>query len=267
MSTADPNTAKMQKLSPALATAPASGFSDWVESGNLDLSAWADGTYYIGFRYASPKADNYATWQLDDVKFGDGSGSVTPPTPASGTRADLETMNSGEPTGFYNTYTSKAGWKVSNGNLLKGGDVDSNPVFKFIGYMTGSTKDYAFAPCLNGKTSSVGTLTSPELTSGISTLSFNYGMPYTDKALKFRVDVLQAGAVVKSFTVEQASPVKYTVYTFSEAIDVAGNYSIEFTNLSPSNTNEANRDRVAIWNITWTQPSTKVVRDPRSRVR
>ncbi len=267
MSTADPNTAKMQKLSPALATAPASGFSDWVESGNLDLSAWADGTYYIGFRYASPKADNYATWQLDDVKFGDGSGSVIPPTPASGTRADLETMNSGEPTGFYNTYTSKAGWKVSNGNLLKGGDVDSNPVFKFIGYMTGSTKDYAFAPCLNGKTSSVGTLTSPELTSGISTLSFNYGMPYTDKALKFRVDVLQAGAVVKSFTVEQASPVKYTVYTFSEAIDVAGNYSIEFTNLSPSNTNEANRDRVAIWNITWTQPSTKVVRDPRSRVR
>ena len=57
------------KLNPALATAPASGYSNWVESGELDLSPWRDGIYYIGFRYQADPDVNYATWCLDDVKF------------------------------------------------------------------------------------------------------------------------------------------------------------------------------------------------------
>ncbi len=267
MSTADPSTAKMQKLSPVLATAPSSGFSDWVESGNLDLSEWADGTYYIGFRYTSPKADNYATWQLDDVKFGEGS-SVDPPTPQSGTRADLETLNNGTASGFYGTYKTSAGWVATNCNVLKGGDVDSNPTFKFIGFKTGSTSEYAYAACLNGKVGAAGTLVSPELTGGIASLSFNYGLPYTEASgVKFRVDVKQAGTVVKTFTVEKSDAAKYTAYTFTEDVDVAGNYTIEFTNLSPSANSESNKDRTAIWNVTWTQPSTKVARNARSYVR
>ena len=60
------------KLNPQLATAPASGYSNWVESGDLDLSQWADGgIYYIGFRYQAAPDTNYATWCLDDVKFGE----------------------------------------------------------------------------------------------------------------------------------------------------------------------------------------------------
>ena len=57
------------KLNPALATAPPSGYSGWVESGNVDLSQWGDGMYYIGFRYQADPDVNYATWCLDDVKF------------------------------------------------------------------------------------------------------------------------------------------------------------------------------------------------------
>lgn len=67
----DPSAATVKvKLDPALATAPAVGYGDWCESGEIDLSQWADGIYYIGFRYSATQDVNYATWCVDDVKFG-----------------------------------------------------------------------------------------------------------------------------------------------------------------------------------------------------
>ena len=68
----DPRDATVQvQLNPVLATAPsASGWSSWTPSGNVDLSQWNDGIYYIGFRYSSETASRYATWCLDEVKFG-----------------------------------------------------------------------------------------------------------------------------------------------------------------------------------------------------
>lgn len=250
MSSNDPTTATMTKLSPALATAPNSGYSDWKQSGDLDLSQF-NGTYYVGFRFYATQDANYATWCVDDVKF-NYSGSVTPPpTPEpAGTRADFETMNSGEAKSTYGTYTSTAGWKAANCNLLSGGELDSNPVFKFIGFMDGSTTQYAFAPCLNGKTSSVGTVTSPVLTGGIKKLTFSYGMPYTDTQISMRVDIMQGGQSVKNWTVTQTEPVKYQVYTFSETCDIAGDFQIVFTNLSPTQ-QDANKDRICIWNVNW----------------
>ena len=65
-----PSTASVKvQLNPTLPTAPASGYSNWVESGDIDLSQWSDGVYYIGFRYQADPDANYATWCLDDVKF------------------------------------------------------------------------------------------------------------------------------------------------------------------------------------------------------
>lgn len=55
------------KLSPKIATAPASGYSEWVASGTLDLSAFK-GLIYIGFRYYATADANYATWCVDNVK-------------------------------------------------------------------------------------------------------------------------------------------------------------------------------------------------------
>ena len=68
----NPNDATVKvQLNPTLATAPgASGWSSWVGSGNVDLSQWSDGIYYIGFRYIATTDSRYATWCLDEVKFG-----------------------------------------------------------------------------------------------------------------------------------------------------------------------------------------------------
>lgn len=68
----DPREATVkEQLNATLAAGPSpSGWSDWVTSGAIDLSKWNDGIYYIGFRYSSPRASRYSTWQLDDVKFG-----------------------------------------------------------------------------------------------------------------------------------------------------------------------------------------------------
>ena len=71
LSSDDPTTAAtVCELNPTIATAPASGYSEWTYSGDIDLSAYADGTYCIGFCYEATTDANYATWCVDDVTFG-----------------------------------------------------------------------------------------------------------------------------------------------------------------------------------------------------
>ena len=85
MTSADPKTAILTDLDPVLATAPASGYSSWVSSGNIDLSKFS-GIIYIGFRYEATSDANFATWCVDNVKLNaGGGGTVTPdPTPTPG---------------------------------------------------------------------------------------------------------------------------------------------------------------------------------------
>lgn len=64
----DPKTANRTKLTPTLATPPASGYSDWANSGNLDLAKFT-GKVYIAFRYAATADANYATWCVDNIKL------------------------------------------------------------------------------------------------------------------------------------------------------------------------------------------------------
>lgn len=68
MTAATPDKGTKTKLTPNLPTAPASGYSDWGQSGSLDLSSYS-GTIYIGFRYAASQDANYATWCVDDIKL------------------------------------------------------------------------------------------------------------------------------------------------------------------------------------------------------
>ena len=75
LTAADPTPDNTTQLSPNLATAPVTGYSDWVNSGKLDLSAFS-GIIYIGFEYTSPVADNYATWCVDNVKLNVGGGLI-----------------------------------------------------------------------------------------------------------------------------------------------------------------------------------------------
>ena len=242
----DPATATFkQKLNPILAKAPNSTgtWSAWTSSGELDLSEWADGVYYIAFHYFADTDSEYDTWAIDNVKFGFKL--------APNTRADFETM--GTPQGSaYKSYTSTKGWEATNCLLFQGGSSDAPPTYQFIGFMTGSDTNYAMAPTLNGKTSAVGTLVSPTLKGGMKKLTFKYGAAFSDKNLAFRVDVKQNGSVVKTWEVNRSDIVTKTAYTFSEDCNVNGDFTIEITNLCPSNSN-SNKDRVSIWNLVWEQ--------------
>lgn len=146
----DPATAQKTLLNPALPTAPASGYSSWVNSGDLDLSGFS-GIIYIGFQYEATTDANYATWCVDDVVVGEGGapGPVDPPVVGGkGTEEDPYTVgdvraSSADATGvwiegyvvgwisgmtwatgasFNNTPTSDFG----NTNFILGPDADAN---------------------------------------------------------------------------------------------------------------------------------------------
>ncbi|MDE5929603.1 MAG: choice-of-anchor J domain-containing protein [Muribaculaceae bacterium] len=249
LSSADPATATKTQLSPALPTAPASGYSSWVNSGAMSLSG-QNGVVYIGFRYVATQDSNFATWCVDNVKLpaSGGSGPVEPPTPpvTGDDKAGFGTFNGGAPKSTYGTYTTESGWTAVNCNILSGSDTgtDSNPRFSFIG--SGST----LAPCLNGKAGSAGTLTSPTLTGGLGKLTFNYGFAYKDTKCQFTVNILQNGAVVKTQTVTLDSIEQFKAYEFSWDVNISGDFVIEIVNDSYS-AKTSNCDRVAIWNLTW----------------
>jgi hypothetical protein len=83
-------------------------------------------------------------------------------------------------------------------------------------------------------------------------LKFNYGLPFSDTKIKFRVDIKQNGEVVNTFTVDNSSAEKLKMYSHEEVVNVAGEFQIVFTNLSPSNNSKSNKDRTAIWDVEWT---------------
>ena len=241
----DPSLANVkQKLNPILPTIPSSNYSEWVSSGDIDLSPWADGEYYIGFNYNGEAGSSSATWCIDDVTFGMGD----PPLPEN--RADFETL--ADKVGESGTFTTTKGWTVTNCMLLQGGTIDNNPVFKFIGLIPGFTKTYAVAPTMNGNINSVGKIVSPVIHGGMKKLTFDYGYAFNGKEIRFRVDVKQNGNVVKTWEVSQQNVTKYTKFTFENDVTVSGDFTIEFTNLSPSNAT-ADRDRLSIWNVEWEQ--------------
>lgn len=232
-----------EKLNPILPAHPSSGYSAWTSSGNIDLRQWADGCYYIGFCYSVPNGAAHTTWCIDDVTFGIADGGP------SGGKSDFETMPGRTTT--LGTYSSTAGWIATNSTLLEGGSSDNNPTFAFIGFATGSTTQYAKAPTLSGGTETVGKLVSPTLTGGMSKLRFNYGCAYSGKVLAFRVDVIKNGQVVKTWTITDSNVTSKNAYTFEENCSVTGDFTLEFTNLCPSNESGATKDRLSIWNVNW----------------
>ena len=215
-----------------------------------DAFAVAVNGYVVTVTAAANELEEEVTGNIT-IKVGDLEATVVKATlaakPASGVveggSDDFHTIT-GTSTSYVTGKTT-ASWNYKNCAILKGGTSDSSPAFKMIGDASNR------ALCMNGKTSAVGSITSPTLTTGCGTLKFNYGLPFSDTKIKFRVDIKQNGAVVKTFTINNSSASKLTQYSHEEVINVAGDFQIVFTNLSPSNST-SNKDRTAIWDVEWT---------------
>lgn len=79
MTTSNPSTATLTKLNADICTPASSGYSEWVPSGEVDLSAFS-GVVYIGFKYYSDKGgQGYgSTYCVDNVVIGKAAGSSDP---------------------------------------------------------------------------------------------------------------------------------------------------------------------------------------------
>ena len=178
-----------------------------------------------------------------------GPGPDPGPVPSDDYKGNFNSFNSGKAAASpYGTYTNATGWTATNAIILGGTDgADANPLFSFIG------KTGTLAPTLNGRTDKLGKLVSPVLTGGIGKLTFSYGFAYTETKCQFRVDIKDAsGKVVKTETVTLDSIQKLHAYSFSLDCNVSGSFTIEISNLGYSANASANKDRVSIWNLTWT---------------
>lgn len=206
--------------------------------GNLGKKLKIEGSLEAYFRQPGIKAPT--AFELSGTTGGD-----TPDTPTPGAGApDFNTMNNGEASGYYNTMTSATGWVAANAQLLRGGDTDASPIFKVFGDAS------VYAVCLNGKTSAIGTLTSPTLKGGIGTLKFDYCQPFSDNKCKLTINIKQNGSVVASDVLENNGMTKLQKYEYSHDFNVSGDFVIEIVNAGPS-ASTSNKDRTAIWNLTW----------------
>lgn len=79
MNTDDPAKAQLTKVEAKIATPGASGYSSWVESGEIDLSQFT-GVVYIGFNYTSEKGGQgfTATYCVDNVNIGGADATQVP---------------------------------------------------------------------------------------------------------------------------------------------------------------------------------------------
>ncbi|MCY1635944.1 DUF5689 domain-containing protein [Marinifilum sp. D737] len=64
----DVNSATWTELSANIASGTADKYSDWVKSGDIDLSGY-NGTVYIAFKYEAEAGTKGGTFQVDNVKF------------------------------------------------------------------------------------------------------------------------------------------------------------------------------------------------------
>lgn len=147
----------------------------------------------------------------------------------------------------YLSDTTAAGWITQNAAVLTGGAADNNPVFTGIG-----ADDQTKAVCINGKLSAIGSITSPVITGGIGTLTFNYGHFFSEaNGIDFTISVTRGEQVLSQLQVLKADPEKGVAYQYSAPVNIDGDVQLVFTNNSPSQSS-SNKDRYAIWNVSWT---------------
>lgn len=153
---------------------------------------------------------------------------------AEGTvKFDLDTI---ETDTSYGTKTSTDGWVAENAATNK---PEENMGFKVI--------------VLNGKTTAVGTLTSPKLTGPFEYITFNYTNIYGEtNGVDITVQIIVNGQVVEEKQLDNDTVTKFEVYEFTytlkNPIAAGTEYQIKIVNNSPTQST-SNKDRVSIWNL------------------
>ena len=179
------------------------------------------------------------------IKVGDLEATIVKATlaakPASGVveggKDDFDTKSANT---SYTTGSTTAGWKYTNCALLNKNTVTA-------------ITDSSIGVTMNGKTSAVGSIESPVITTGCGTLKFNYAHGYKESnGFDFNVQIIQNGEIVKTFNVKNTSTTQNKMYQFEENINLSGEFSIKFTNNSPSKNSSSNKDRYTIWDVEWT---------------
>lgn len=115
-----------------LATAPSSGYSGFVSSGNIDLSKFS-GVVYLGFQYAATQDANYATWCIDDVVAGEKISAETPEGPGDAEDGTVFSSLNGSGTDM------PEGWTIVNEKLGTMEAIWKWEVYKDSGYLKGSS--------------------------------------------------------------------------------------------------------------------------------
>lgn len=141
--------------------------------------------------------------------------------------------------------TTTAGWTITNAAVQQYGTGNTGSTFEFVPQ---DTK----AVCINGKTTTVGTITSPVISGGVGSLKINYAYGFTEaNGVNFKVEIKKDGAVIATQNVVDATIAKLAVGTANLTFAVPGNVQIVITNNSPSNST-SNKDRYSLWGIEWT---------------
>lgn len=157
------------------------------------------------------------------------------------TSDDFETFNLGIPATSFKVNSENStfdGWILRNGAMIneRSWDVLSS-----------------VAPVINGRTTSIGVLTSPLISGGCGTLKFKYGVYNGTEQISFRLDVKnESGEIIYTENItHEGTAVKHEQHEYVKDINVSGNFQLEFTNLCPQQ-KTTNKDRVVIFDVTWT---------------
>ena len=168
---------------------------------------------------------------------------VDPDAPATN-GVDFSTFEPDDGTAKGTSYTDRTnpdGW-TATGSRIEVSDSDCG------GILNGAP-----VIVLNGKTSAIGTLTSPILAGGIQSLSFNLGYFWSETSnISLTLTITGEDGTVITETVLVESPSADTAYTYSYTLEtpITGSFGITIENNALTG-QDKNKDRVGIWNFTW----------------
>lgn len=220
------------------------GVAPFIAKSGSELTVYVNAT--IGGKSFSQK---FVKTIVDDLAFNSGCIKTINLTYSNKEEAlsitsdDFATINNGV---AVLTFIANSVYQTFDGWILKNGAVIPSTSWNAIATV---------APAINGKLSAPGTLSSPLITNGCGNLKFKCGTySVQDKKMDLKINIKdKSGKVVATdeFKPNDGVITKQTIYEYSHDFNIAGDFYVEISNLSPSQ-NSRDRDRTVILSVEWT---------------